>query len=146
MAKRVLCYLRRVASSRVGYVLLILHLSLLAYDFAQKSPVTRAESNRVVKAGEMRDSAVLLAGRTFHYHYESSLLKFLIFVDLPGFFLSWLLSLVLLPVTYFVPLGAYDESWVAAGVFLLGASIQWQFIGFCLERVFKRDKSSGRAV
>lgn len=146
MTRRFLHYLKRVASSRVGYVLLILHLSLLVYDFADKKPVVRAENNRVIEKGERRESAVLLAGRMFHYTYESPLLKFLIFVDLPGIFLTLLLNIVLLPVLYFIPLGEYDASWVAAALFLLGTSIQWQFIGFCLESVFKRDRSGERTV
>jgi hypothetical protein len=146
MAKRVLYYLKRIASSRVGHILLILHLSLVIFDFAQKEPVARAESTRVVEAGETVESATLLAGRMIHYHYESPLLKFLMFVDLPGILLSLLFGLVLLPINYIAPLGAYDESWVAAGIFLLGTSIQWQFIGYCLERVFKSAKRSERHV
>jgi hypothetical protein len=146
MAKRVLYYLKRVASSRLGHILLILHLSLVVFDFAQKTPVSRAENNRVVEAGETMESATLVAGRMFHYHYESPLLKFLIFVDLPGIFLSLLLGLVLLPISYIVPLGEYDESWMAAGIYLLSTSIQWQFIGYCLERVFKSSNRSERGI
>jgi len=142
----VLRFIKRVASSRAGHVLLIAHLSLIVFDFAHKSPVSRAESNRVYEAGEAVESATLLAGRTFHYHYESPLLKFLMFIDLPGIFLSLILGLVLLPINYIVPLGAYDESWVAAAIFLLGTSTQWQFVGYCLARVFKSGGSRERLV
>lgn len=118
----------------------------MVFDFAQKTPVSRAENNRVVEAGEMMGSATLLAGRMFHYHYESPLLKFLIFVDLPGILLSLLLGLTLLPINYVVPLGTYDESWVTAVILLLGTSLQWQVIGYCLGKVFKSAKSSERGV
>jgi hypothetical protein len=146
MVKRVSYYLKRIASSRVGHILLILHLSLVVFDFAQKTPISRAESNRVVEAGETMESATLLAGRMFHYHYESPLLKFLIFVDLPGILLSLLLGLALLPINYVAPLGAYDESWVAAVILLLSTSLQLQVIGYCLGKVFKSAKSSERGV
>ena len=146
MMKAFLKFLRRVASSRVGHVLLVIHLFLVVFDFAQKSPVSRAENNRAYEAGEIMSSSTLLAGRGFHYHYESPLLKLLILVDLPGLLLSLIFSLVLIPINYFAPLGAYDESWVAAGIFLLGTSIQWQFVGYCLESVFRSGRGGERHV
>jgi len=141
--KKAFCFLKRVASSRVGNVLLILHLSLVIFDFAQKPPVPRAQSNIVHEADKPLSSSLLLAGRSFHWHYESALLKFLILVDLPGIFVSLLISVILIPLFYVLsPLGAYDESWFAAGVFLLGASIQWQFLGYWLERVIQKKNNT----
>ena len=134
--KRGLYFLERVASSRAGHALLILHLSLVVFDFAQKTPVSRAESNVVYKAGEIMPSSLLLAGRSFHWHYESALLRLLVFVDMPGLLLSFLFGLILAPLSYILPpLGAYDDSWFVAGLFLVGASIQWQFIGYLLGRL-----------
>ena len=144
--KAILQFSKRVASSRVGHILLIIHLSLVVFDFAQKTPVSRAEHNRVHEAGEIMPSSILLAGRGFHYPDESSLLKFLIFIDLPGLLLSLILGLVLVSINYVAPLGAYDETWVAAGIFLLGTSSQWQFVGYCLERVFRSGRNSERHV
>lgn len=141
--KTVLYYLKLITSCRVGQILLILHLSLVIFAFIQKPPVRRAESNVVRQAGEFESSSVLLAGRGFHWHYESSLLKFLAFVDIPGLLLSLLIGLILVPIFYFLPpIGAYDESWFTAGLLLLGTSIQWQIIGFWLEQVVRRRKNS----
>lgn len=141
--KTILYCLKRIASSRVGQILFILHLSLVIFDFGHKPPVRRAESNVVRRAGELQSSSVLLAGRGFHWHYESSLLKFLVLVDIPGLLLSFLIGLILVPIFYvFLPLGAYDASWFTAGIFLLGTSIQWQVIGFWLEQVVRRRKNA----
>ena len=146
MMKAILQFLKRVASSRVGHILLVVHLSLVVFDFAQKTPVSRAENNRVHEAGEILSSSVLLAGRGFHYHYESPLLKLLILVDLPGLLLGLIVGLMLIPINSVAPLGAYDESWVAAGILLLGTSIQWQMVGYCLEKIVRSAKSSERNV
>jgi hypothetical protein len=144
MLNAILQSLKRVVSSRVGHVLLILHLSLVVFEFTQKNPVSRAESNRVYEAREMTESATLLAGRVFHYHYESPLLKFLIFVDMPGIALSFFLGLVLVPINYIAPLGEYDASWAVAGILLIGTSTQWQLIGYGLERMIRSGRSSER--
>ncbi len=140
--KRILYFIKRVASSRIGHTLLIVHLSLVVFDFAQKQPVSRAESN-IVRTAENQSSSSLLAGRGFHWHYESTLLKFLVLADLPGIFLSLLIALILVPLFYVLPtLGEYDASWVGAVLLLLATSIQWQFIGYCLERVIRAKKNA----
>jgi hypothetical protein len=140
MKKVISRFIKRAASDRVGHTLLIAHLCLFIYVFAQKSPVSRTEHNRVIEAGETLSSTILFAGRGFHFHYESPLLKFLLMIDSPALLIEMALGIFLIPLRYFVRLGAYDESWVAAGMFLIATSIQWQLVGYCLNGMFKSIK------
>ncbi len=104
MMKRILYVLKRGVSSRVGHLLLILHLSLVVWIFGQETPVPRAQNNA---HREHYSSSQLLAGRGFHWHYESAELKLLSLVDLPGILLGVLIALILVPLFYFLPpLGA----------------------------------------
>ncbi len=136
--RRVFVFAKKVMCSRIGQILLVAHLILVVFDFSYKKPLTRAENNSVREASEI-SSATLIAGRGFHYHYESDLLKFLVFIDTPGIIISFVIGLLLTPLGLILPpLGYYDESWVAAFILLCGTSVQWQLVGYCIERCVRR--------
>ena len=132
MTKSLLRFLKRVAGSRLGQTLFVLHLCLLVYDFAPK-PVASADLPCVVEPS----SQVLIAARPFHYHYESALLKTLLVLDLPGLMLGWLIGLLLSPLNYLLQPCEYTESWVAAGILLFSTSAQWWLCGCFVEALIK---------
>ena len=135
IAKSVLRFIKSVARSRVGQILFVVHMSLVIFEFAQKTPVPRAELN-VFSSEEIVSTSDLIAGRYYHFGHESLLLQFISLIDIPGFFIGYILSL---PISYILPpLGAYDDSWLAAIILLCGTSIQWFIIGYYIERVIKR--------
>ncbi|HWZ79009.1 MAG TPA: hypothetical protein VNX87_20870 [Candidatus Sulfotelmatobacter sp.] len=50
-------------------------------------------------------TAVLLAGRPFHYHYESAFLQLLVLADLPSMLVEALLALLSLPLLMNIHVG-----------------------------------------
>lgn len=73
-------FLKRVALSRVGQLLLVVHLCLVVYGFAQKPALGPGS----IPCVEQPSSAILLAGRSYHFHYESDLIKAVTVLDLPA--------------------------------------------------------------
>lgn len=131
--KASLCFVKRILTSRVAQFFFVAHLVLVVYACADKTPRNRAESNEVSTGAS---SMVLIAGRGFHYHYESPLVKTLWTIDLPGALLAEIIAyLPLAAISELMPpLGAYDESWLAALIFLAGSSFQWMLVGHLVER------------
>jgi len=125
-------FLKRVALSRVGQLLLVVHLCLVVYGFAQK-PVLGPGS---IPCVEQPSSAILLAGRSYHFHYESDLIKAVTILDLPaltvGSFPGALLS--------YLPVCAYADSWIRGVVILTMASIQWLLVGCFLQKSYRALK------
>ena len=127
---------RRVVSSRVGQFLLVAHLVIVVYEFAQK-PVA-SYSDCVLEPS----SAAFIAGRDYHWHYESVLLKWISILDLPALVLGGLFSTLLLPLN----LCAFTLSWVGAVLILSFASVQWLLVGFIIEsmiRSLRRARGGG---
>lgn len=118
-------FIKRVVRSRLGQILFVVHLCLVVYDFAPK-PAASGDMPCVVEPS----SQALIAARPFHYHYESDLMKTLIVLDLPGLVLGYVIDLLLTPLNYLIRPCAYARSWMAAGVCLVGTSIQWWLVGF----------------
>ena len=130
MLKRLSRFTKGVARSRIGQLFCVLHLVVLLLVFANRPSAPRDVTNKQSPSGSL-----LIAGRGFHYHYEPASVKVLIWLDSPGLLFSFVLALLLLPVSLIIPEpGAYDASWVIAVIFLVGTSMQWLFIGYCVSR------------
>jgi hypothetical protein len=130
--KALLQFLRRVASSRLGQFLFVAHLVIIVYEFAQKSAAAYADTPCVVEPS----SAVFVAGRAYHWHYESTLLKIVTLLDFPALILGALVSKLLSP----LKLCAFTSSWVEAFLVLMFASIQWLLVGFIIASIFRALK------
>src|SRR5262245_64570885 len=121
MLKSGIRFLQRVSHSRLGLLLASAHLCLVIYSFAVQEASYRECHDRHNFAGES-----LIAGRSVHWSYESSLLKVLMLLDLPGMvlaipggFLIWLLR-------YLLPeMCVITESWIWAVILLIATSFQW---------------------
>lgn len=122
-------FLRRLASSRLGQFLLVVHLIIIVYEFAQKPAATYSDTPCVVEPS----SAAFIAGRNYHWTYESALLKLVSLLDLPALVLGDLAAMLVSPLR----LCALTISWVEGVLVLTFASIQWLFIGFIVESIFR---------
>lgn len=124
---------QRVVSPRVGQFLLVAHLVIVVYEFAQK-PVANY-SDCVVEPS----SAAFIAGRDYHWHYESTLLKWISILDFPALILGGLSSALLSPLS----LCAFTLSWVDAILILTFASVQWLLVGFIVESMIRSVRRAG---
>lgn len=86
----------------------------------------------------------LLAGRPFHYNYESVLLQLLIVADLPSELVGAFLDLLLLPLLMNIHIGHFVGSYFGAGLLLLTATFQWLALGKTIE-TWLSSKSWGAA-
>lgn len=111
-------FIKRVAASRLGQILFMIHLILLLYVYAERGA---------------------LVERSVHPYYESVLFNVLILLDLPALIVS---SLIAFPVAHESSyLHTYWwSSWVGDAIGLLCASTQWWLIGYFIERFFRRKK------
>jgi hypothetical protein len=129
--------LKGILTSRIGYLLVAIHLCLAIYDFAPKD--VQGGSNGACQTVAQWDTNIhLVAGRVVHYTYESALYKFLTLADLPAVLL---VEGLFMPGVYrlFPHLCMYTASWVEAFILLTIASMQWLTVGFVIERVLKAE-------
>lgn len=128
-------FLRRVLSSRVGLALTAAHLCLVLLDFYGKS-VQDFDPQNCTSVSEWDVTGYLIAGRFFHFSYETTLHKLTMLADLPALVPA---SLFIAPVYYVFPRTcAYTASWITAFVFLAFASSQWLLVGYGIERLFMK--------
>ena len=118
---------RESGKSRIACLLACLHISWFVLAIANMSPPSPALGGFLDQGGG--SSATLLAGRPFHFHYESLELKLLVLADLPS-------SLAMIPVSLPIAIllkalgfGFYSDSYVTAILVLVGATCQWLLVG-----------------
>ncbi|MGH9754715.1 MAG: hypothetical protein ACREA2_18210 [Blastocatellia bacterium] len=132
-------FARRVAGSRIGLLLAFVHFCLVVYGFAQKEPVELGGDGPfdITRAAGVS----IIAGRAFHWHYESTLLKVISLIDLPGTLPAFLMSLPLTLIFYVAGIQVQSiqvQSWIGAVILLFGTSIQWWLVGYALHRIWNR--------
>lgn len=124
-------FIRRVASSRLGQFLFVLHLVLAVYAVGSIAPADP-------KQWWADCAAIPLAGRSVKPFLGSPLIQILAWLDLPALLIDYILRIILYIVVGILhPLDMYSMSWVEAFVLFILASLQWLFIGFCFERTIK---------
>lgn len=92
----------------------------------------------IAAGGPLRHSWL---GDPFHYEYEALALKLLILADLPSMLAILPVSLLLAPVSKVVGSGFYSNSYLSAGLMLMGATCQWLLAGHRCERWVVRRSS-----
>jgi hypothetical protein len=127
-------HLNGVTRSRLGWLLVCLHAAWFFLAIANMSTPAPGLGKFFDQGGG--SSATLLAGRPFHFEYESLLLKLLILVDVPSTLATVPLSFALLLAATPFHLGFYQGSYLSAAMLLLGASCQWLVVGHQLDRWF----------
>jgi hypothetical protein len=126
-SSRLAIYLRGLTRSRLGWLLVCLHAAWFLLAIANMSPPAPGLGAFLDQGGG--SSATLLAGRPFHFEYESLFLKLLILSDLPSMLAMVPLSFALMLLPDAFHLGLYQGSYLGATVLLFGASCQWLLVG-----------------
>jgi hypothetical protein len=80
----------------------------------------------------------LLAGRPFHFTYQSWVLKSVLLADLPAMLVASLTDLLVWPVSFVTRVGRYEGSYIGAGLLFVMATGQWLIVGYELERRFRK--------
>lgn len=119
-----LLYLRKCFSNHTAWLIACAHATWFLLAVANMSPPNPALADFLDKGGW--SSATLFAGRPFHFHYESIVLKLLLLCDMPSMLVS---GIALTPLVRLFHLRFYYVSFFDAGLFLVVATMQWLFIG-----------------
>ena len=109
-------FIKSVAASRLGRLLFVVHLILVAWAIGERaSPVEQP----------------------LHYYYESALLKAILVLDLPAILLA---GVAVYPLTHInaSPYTSSFEVWISYAAALVFASIQWWLAGYLLGLAFRR--------
>lgn len=136
-------FFRSCTNSRLAWLFACLHAGWFFLAIANMSPPSPALADFLERGGS--STAALLAGRPFHYHYESVLLQILVWVDLPSMFVGSLLALVSLPLLLNIHVGHYAGSYFGAGLLLLIATFQWLAVGKSVQTLLS-SKSWGAVL
>lgn len=130
--------IKSIFTNRIGWFLSVSHLCLAIYDFSDKK-AQEFDANNCTLANEWSVTGYLIAGRFFHFTYESLIHKWMFFLDLPAVILS---GFVMMPVSYFLPTNicAYTLSWIYAFILLVLTSLQWLLVGYLLQLVFDKNR------
>jgi len=123
--ERLAIYLKDSARGRLGWLVVCLHAAWFFLAIANMSPPAPGLAKFLDQGGW--SSATLLAGRPFHFEYESLFLKLLILVDLPSMLAVVPLSLLMFPAHFHI--SSYQGSYLSAALLLFAASFQWLLVG-----------------
>ena len=118
--------------SRAAWVLVCLHASWFLIAIANMSPPAPWLGEFLDRGGW--SSATLFAGRPFHFHYESMVMKLLVLVDFPSMLAALPIGLLIAPLMSAVHAGSFIGSYVGALIELVTASCQWLAVGFAVDR------------
>jgi hypothetical protein len=119
-------------SSRIAWLLAVLHACCFLFAIANMSPPSREFASFLQSV--QGSTTTIYAGRPFHFHYESILLKTLFLLDLPAAVTCIPLSLLLTPILGIFHVGMFIGSYIAALLELLASSVQWLVVGLLVEK------------
>jgi hypothetical protein len=133
---RVASVFRECVRSRLGWILAAIHAMWLALGIRSIGPPSRSAAN-FLDSSQGADWT-LLAGRPFHFTYQSWILKSVFLADLPAMLVASLTDLLVWPVSFVTHVGIYEGSYIAAGLLFVVATGQWLIVGCALERRFRK--------
>jgi hypothetical protein len=107
------------------------------------SPPSRGFANYLERGGW--SSATILAGRPFHFVYESLLLKLLFLADLPSILAQIPAALVVSPLLKILHVGFYSSSYVDVALMLTLGSCQW-LVGALVEAMLHRRTGGTKLI
>jgi hypothetical protein len=120
-------FLSDAKRSRLAWLTVFLHVAWFLLAIANMHPPSREVANFI---GQSNGTTVaILAGRPFHFAYESLFLQLLILFDLPSMFASIPVGLLLSPLLKLFHVGLYEGSYVGAGIQIAMGSLQWLLVG-----------------
>ena len=120
-------FLSEAVRSRLAWLVVSLHAAWFLLAIANMSPPSREVANFIEQFSG--STVAILAGRPFHFAYESLFLQLLTVLDLPSMFASIPVGLLLSPLLKLFHLGLYEGSYVGAGIQIAMGSLQWLLVG-----------------
>jgi len=121
--KRLASFIRACATCRLAWIFAFLHAAWFFVAIANMSPTSPQLAQFLDQGGW--SSASVLAGRPFHFHYESNLLKCLFVVDSPSMVAAIPLDFVVGALFKVIRVGSFVGSYFGAGVMLLAGTFEW---------------------
>jgi hypothetical protein len=121
-------FLSEAIRSRLAWLLVFLHAAWFLLTIANMSPPSPRLANFIEQFGGSSTTAIL-AGRPFHYHYESLSLQIMFLVDLPSWLASAPIGFLFLPFFKLFHVGRFSGSYIGAGILLVMSSLQWLLLG-----------------
>ncbi len=119
--------MRACATCRLAWIFAFLHAAWFFVAIANMSPPSPQLAQFLDQGGW--SSASVLAGRPFHFHYESNLLKCLFVVDLPSMVAAIPLDFVVGALLKVIRVGSFVGSYFGAGVRVLAGTFEWLALG-----------------
>jgi hypothetical protein len=113
--------------NRLAWICVFLHAAWFFLAIANMSPPNSGLAQFLQQGGW--SSATILAGRPFHFAYESIPLKLLFLVDLPSAFAAIPFDLAIGQMAGMTQLSFNTRSYITATELLLFATVQWLVIG-----------------
>jgi hypothetical protein len=123
-------FVRASMRSRLAWILVCLHAAWFFLAIANMAPPSRAFAHWLESGGS--DVAVL-AGRPFHFIYQSLAMQLLFLADMPSMIAAVPVALLISPLMRLAALDLYSGSYVGAALMLIFASCQWLAIGNFIE-------------
>jgi hypothetical protein len=128
-------FVRSCARSRLGWLLAGAHAVWFYFGIQSMGPPSRAAASFL--DGFQRADWTFLAGRPFHYTYQSWALKSLILADMPTMLVGSFFGLLMSPFRFLGHIGTYERSYITAGLLFVVASGQWLMVGHLLQKRFR---------
>ena len=143
MLNRLVSFMRACATCRLAWIFAFLHAAWFFVAIANMSPPSPQLAQYLDQGGW--SSASVLAGRPFHFHYESNLLKCLFLADLPSMLAAIPLDFAVGALLRVVRVGSFVGSYFGAGLMLLAGTLEWLALGK-LSAGWMEQKQRGRWV
>jgi hypothetical protein len=137
-------FLTEAIRSRLAWLLVSMHVAWFLLAIANMSPPSPGFANYLEHGGW--SSATILAGRPFHFVYESLLLKLLFLADLPSMLAEIPAAFVMSPLLRILHVGFYSSSYVDAALWLTLGSCQWLVVGVLVEAMPHRRTSGAKLI
>ena len=129
---------RDSVKSRLGWALAAIHALWFYLGILSMGPPSRTAANFLdsVQGADW----TMFAGRPFHFHYQSWILKSVLLADLPSMLVVSVGDLLLLPLWFTKHIDTYVGSYVGAVLLFVVATGQWLVIGFLFQRRFRSKR------
>jgi hypothetical protein len=140
MWMRIKQFIKSFTTNPVGLTLFFSHILLFIYVIIDK--LQQPATGRDVSWEELYQEGSahsLIAGRIFHWAYESALMQVITLIDMPSLILADLTTAVF-PSQLYSQSSAYTASWILVGMWLIYSSLQWLLAGYCVKRYLEIRK------
>jgi len=144
LLNRFLTFLRSCTTCRLAWIFVLLHAAWFFVAIANMSPPSPQFAQFLDHGGG--SSASILAGRPFHFEYESILLKCLLLIDLPSLIAALPLDLFVGSMLRALRVGSFTGFYFGAGFFLLVGSFEWLILGKLTQSWLSRRGPGARVL